>query len=46
MIDRAGSRPREPPELDKGYHAEFDRRLLLVNEENVDEVLRTHLRLW
>lgn len=46
VIDRPGSDPSEAPEPDKGYHAEFDRRFLLVTEENIDEALRTYLRLW
>lgn len=44
VINRRGASAEEGAGAD--YHAEFERRFVLVTKENIDDLLRTHLQLW
>lgn len=46
VINRRGADAEPGSERGTDYHAEFERRYLLVTKENIEDLLRTHMQLW
>ncbi len=46
VINRRGASAEADADAGADYHAEFERRFVLVTKENIDNLLRIHLQLW